>query len=406
MRLTDKQDNLKKTPPVKILYFLSHPIQYFSPLLKELAGTIDLEVVYFSDSSMKGGFDKGFGKSVTWDIPLLEGYNYSFLKNYRAHKGLNNKFGDVWNPGAWKKVRNAGNAIIMVNDWTYSSSWLVLLAAMRFRKKVWLRAENPLNQELKKSRKVLMVKKIILKHFLFRWLVDKCLYIGTQSKSFFKFYGVDEKRLVFTPYSVNNDYFNRIWIQHKEQLPQVRERLNLPKEKKIVLFSGKYITKKRPLDLLQAFAALNSDKYFLVMVGDGALRTDMENYIAGRRMQNVLLTGFVNQSEMPYYYAIADVFVMCSGPGETWGLAVNEAMNFSKPVIVSDTCGSSTDLVQPGINGYVFEEGNISKLTGCLKQLLEDDALRLKMGAASLSIIQNYTIQKIVNNIKQAVITE
>jgi glycosyltransferase involved in cell wall biosynthesis len=406
MRLTDKQDNLKKAPPVKILYFLSHPIQYFSPLLKELAGTIDLEVVYFSDSSMKGGFDKGFGKSVTWDIPLLEGYNYSFLKNYRAHKGLNNKFGDVWNPGAWKKVRNAGNAIIMVNDWTYSSSWLVLLAAMRFRKKVWLRAENPLNQELKKSRKVLMVKKIILKHFLFRWLVDKCLYIGTQSKSFFKFYGVDEKRLVFTPYSVNNDYFNRIWIQHKEQLPQVRERLNLPKEKKIVLFSGKYITKKRPLDLLQAFAALNSDKYFLVMVGDGALRTDMENYIAGRRMQNVLLTGFVNQSEMPYYYAIADVFVMCSGPGETWGLAVNEAMNFSKPVIVSDTCGSSTDLVQPGINGYVFEEGNISKLTGCLKQLLEDDALRLKMGAASLSIIQNYTIQKIVNNIKQAVITE
>jgi len=123
-------------------------------------------------------------------------------------------------------------------------------------------------------------------------------------------------------------------------------------------------------------------------------------------MQNVLLTGFINQSEMPYYYAIADVFVMCSGPGETWGLAVNEAMNFSKPVIVSDTCGSSADLVQPGINGYVFEEGNINKLTAYLKQLLENDELRNKMGAASGSIIQNYSIQKIVNNIKQAVIAK
>ncbi|HEY8894490.1 MAG TPA: glycosyltransferase family 4 protein [Niastella sp.] len=404
MRVTAKQD--KKDQPVKILYFLSHPIQYFSPLLKELAGTVDLEVVYFSDSSMKGGFDKGFGKSVTWDVPLLDGYKYTFLKNYRAHKGLNNKFGDVWNPGAWKKVRKAGNAIIMVNDWTYSSSWLVLLAAKLFGKKVWLRAENPLNQELKKSRKVLMVKKIVFKHFLFRWLVDKCLYIGTQSKSFFKYYGVDEKRLVFTPYSVDNNYFNSIWMQSKAQLSQVRERLKLPKEKKIVLFSGKYIDKKRPLDLLQAFAALNSDQYFLVMVGDGALRPNMERFIADKDMQNVLLTGFINQSEMPYYYAIADVFVMCSGPGETWGLAVNEAMNFSKPVIVSDTCGSSADLVQPGINGYVFEEGNINKLTAYLKQLLENDELRNKMGAASGSIIQNYSIQKIVNNIKQAVIAK
>ena len=404
MRVTAKQD--KKDQPVKILYFLSHPIQYFSPLLKELAGTVDLEVVYFSDSSMKGGFDKGFGKSVTWDVPLLDGYKYTFLKNYRAHKGLNNKFGDVWNPGAWKKVRKAGNAIIMVNDWTYSSSWLVLLAAKLFGKKVWLRAENPLNQELKKSRKVLMVKKIVFKHFLFRWLVDKCLYIGTQSKSFFKYYGVDEKRLVFTPYSVDNNYFNSIWMQSKAQLSQVRERLKLPKEKKIVLFSGKYIDKKRPLDLLQAFAALNSDQYFLVMVGDGALRPNMERFIADKDMQNVLLTGFINQSEMPYYYAIADVFVMCSGPGETWGLAVNEAMNFSKPVIVSDTCGSSADLVQPGINGYVFEEGNINKLTAYLKQLLDNDELRNKIGAASGSIIQNYSIQKIVNNIKQAVIAK
>jgi hypothetical protein len=44
----------------KLTYFLSHPIQYISPLLKELAKEVDLEVYYYSDVSIKGGIDKGF----------------------------------------------------------------------------------------------------------------------------------------------------------------------------------------------------------------------------------------------------------------------------------------------------------------------------------------------------------
>jgi uncharacterized membrane protein len=44
----------------KLTYFLSHPIQYISPLLKELAKEVDLEVYYYSDVSIKGGTDKGF----------------------------------------------------------------------------------------------------------------------------------------------------------------------------------------------------------------------------------------------------------------------------------------------------------------------------------------------------------
>jgi glycosyltransferase involved in cell wall biosynthesis len=391
----------KKNKNIKVLYFLSHPIQYFSPLLKELSKEVELEVCYFSDSSVKGGFDKGFGKTVKWDIPLLDGYNHCFIKNYRPHRGLNNKFGDVWNPGVWKKVRNSNASVIIVNDWTYSSSWLVLLTAALYRKEVWLRAENPLNQEIRKSRKLRLIKKIILKYFLFRWLVDKCLYIGSQSKSFFRYYGVDEERLVYTPYAVDNIRFQKIWLDMRTQLPQIKEQLQLPEEKKIVLFSGKYISKKRPIDLLHAFSRLDKDKYFLVMVGDGILRPEMEQFIKHKGMQNVLLTGFINQSQMPLYYAVADVFVMCSSMGETWGLAVNEAMNFAKPVLVSDTCGCSTDLIQQGVNGYVFQEGNIEELASYLDQLLKDDQLREEMGAASLNIIKEFSIERIVENLKR-----
>lgn len=382
-----------------IIYFLSHPIQYFSPLLKQLSLVTDLKVYYFSDSSVKGGLDKGFGKSIAWDTPLLEGYTSNFLKNKRTDRGLNNKFLDVWNPGVWKVIRRSSADIIIVNGWVYSSNWLAMLAARLSGKKVWLRAENPLNQEIIKSKKTLFVKKIILKHLLFRLFVNKCLYIGKGSKAFFEYYGVPEKKLLYTPYAVDNSFFSKKWLEVKDRLFEIKTQLGLPVDKKIILFSGKYIEKKRPLDLLKAFAALDPARYFLVMAGDGALRPEMERFIQSHNMKNVLLTGFVNQSQIPLYYASADVFVMCSGSGETWGLSVNEAMNFSKPVIVSATCGSSEDLVQHGENGFIFEEGNTDQLTTYLKTLLEDDSFRERAGRRSAEIISSFSIERIVENI-------
>jgi glycosyltransferase involved in cell wall biosynthesis len=388
----------KKT---RMVYFLSHPIQYFSPLLRELAKVVDLQIYYFSDASIKGTVDKGFGKAVTWDTSLLDGYSNIFLKNYCKDRGLNNRFLDVWNPGVWKAIRKSKADVIIINDWTYSSTWMVLLIAAFTRKEVWLRAESPLNQELRKSRKVLMIKKLFLKSFLFRFLVKKCLYIGTQNKAFFKYYGISEDRLVFTPYAVDNDFFREAWLANKDQLPKIKERLGLPAGKKIVVFSGKYINKKRPLDLLKAFKGLDKDKYILLMVGEGELRPAMEQFIKDHALNHIFLTGFVNQSEIPLYYSVADVFVMCSAMGETWGLSVNEAMNFSKPVIVSETCGCSTDLVKHGENGFVFEEGNVQQLTHYLKELLENEVFCKKAGQKSLEVIDKYSITTIIENIKR-----
>src|SRR6202042_3456658 len=136
-----------------------------------------------------------------------------------------------------------------------------------FGKQVWLRAENPLNQELDKRRAVLLLKKIFLKHLLFRFFISKCLYIGTESRGFFEWYGVPPSRLLYTPYAVDNDFFAQKYLGLRDTLPAVRAQLGLPVDKKIVLFSGKYIPKKRPMDLLKAFHLLNNDDYALVMVG-------------------------------------------------------------------------------------------------------------------------------------------
>lgn len=386
---------------VKISYYLSHPIQYFSPLLRQMAEAFDLKVYYFSDASIKGNMDKGFNQAVKWDIPLLQGYRYKFLKNISGRKSLSNRMWDAINPGVIKSLVNDPSKIVIVNGWSYFSTLLTIFGGKFLGKKIWLRAENPLSQELGKSKKILFAKKIILKFLLFPF-INKFLYIGSESRKFFEYYGIKPERLLYTPYAVDNDYFRQ---QHSD-LPDsnvLKSMLNLPLDKKIILFSGKYIGKKRPVDLVKAFALLNDPTTILVMVGEGELRSEMEHLIASNSINGVLLTGFVNQSEISKYYAVADVFVMCSGAGETWGLSVNEAMNFGIPVIVSGTCGSCVDLVQDGVNGFSFEEGNIEALKSCLEKLLNDNDFRSNAGKVSLKRIEQYSINNIVSNMENAI---
>ena len=388
----------------KITYLLSHPIQYFSPLFRELAKAVDLEVYYFSNASIKGQKDAGFGKTIKWDTPLLDGYTSLFLKNYGKKSNPDNHFLDVFNPGAIKVISRRKQAVTVVNGWTYSSTLLAIFWSKMLGRKVWLRAESPLNQELRKSKRVLLLKRIFLKHILFRFFVDKCLYIGTESGNFFRYYGLTNDRLIYTPYAVDNAFFSKTYDLWRDQVPGLKRKLGIQEEKKVILFVGKYTSKKRPLDLLQSFQQMGRNDCILIMVGEGELRQEMEIYVKSAGLEDkVVFTGFVNQSEISSYYSVADVFVMCSGMGETWGLSVNEAMNFARPVIVSNTCGCSVDLVKHGENGFIFEEGNIGQLTDFLQRMLADASFAKSAGIRSREIIEDFSIQRIVQNLSEAI---
>jgi glycosyltransferase involved in cell wall biosynthesis len=68
---------------------------------------------------------------------------------------------------------------------------------------------------------------------------------------------------------------------------------------------------------------------------------------------------FQNQSQMPFIYQKGDIFVLPSqGPGETWGLAINESMAAGCAVIAIDICGGAIELIEEGKNGYIFESNN------------------------------------------------
>ena len=388
----------------RLAILTSHPIQYQAPLFKKLAERpeIDLTVYFCWDfGAGKKSLDAEFGKKIKWDIPLLEGYEYKFLKNFSL-KPSSEFFGQI-NFGIIKELRQNNYDAILVFGWNSFTNWLVFLTAFWRKTPIFLRGENPLNQEFLKSGWKIRLKKIIL-GWLFR-RVSAFLYIGEENKKFYEYYGAPKEKLFFVPYAVDNDRFMAAAKELRIRNQELRKRLNIEREAVAILFVGKFIEKKRPLDLLKAFQLLTTNYkplIYLVFVGDGALRPELENYAKERNLKNIIFTGFKNQTELPQYYATADIFVLPSGKGETWGLAVNEAMCFSLSVIISDVVGCGKDLVKSGENGYIFPSGDIEKLAECLKELASDSKKRKLFGKKSFGIIQNYSYNEDIEGILKA----
>jgi glycosyltransferase involved in cell wall biosynthesis len=378
-----------------MIIFISHPIQYVSPLFREFSSSIDLLVCYYGGESSVND-DKGFGQKVIWDIPLLEGYDYMFLKNFSKSTGMNNSFFDAINWDVFKVLRKSKDEIVMINGWAYLSDWFVLIGAKFYGKKVWMRSEMPWNQEVMKRKNFKKkLKYYIFKRIIFRFFIDKFLYIGKQNKKYYQMHGVQDTRLIYTPYAVDNKRFQ---MQLTDSFDS-RKKWGISAEDVVVLYSGKLIEKKRPLDLLRAFHDLNNPKVYLFFLGDGPLRGLLESFVELNGTNNVIISGFINQSEVANVYAMADIFVMCSGIGETWGLSVNEAMNFSLPVIVSSTCGCSYDLINQAENGFVFQEGDVSMLRNLINDLVQNSEMRNRMGQSSKDIIKKYSHKVTCDNV-------
>jgi glycosyltransferase involved in cell wall biosynthesis len=116
---------------------------------------------------------------------------------------------------------------------------------------------------------------------------------------------------------------------------------------------------------------------------------------------DVLFLGFRNQTELPRFYDLCNVFVLAS-VDEPWGLAINEVMNAGRPVIVTDQVGCQEDLVQNGVNGCVVGARDVDGLANCLRATLADEQTSQAMGAQSLRIIRDFTFTQNVGGIRKA----
>jgi glycosyltransferase involved in cell wall biosynthesis len=127
----------------------------------------------------------------------------------------------------------------------------------------------------------------------------------------------------------------------------------------------------------------------------------LKTYARQHNLDNVYFLGFVNQSQLPKVYAVADIFVLPS-VDEPWGLIINEVMCAGLPVIASAEIGAVPDLVHDGENGFTFEAGDIDMLQSHLETLCRDRLLRERMGKASREIISQWSYEECVQGVLAA----
>jgi glycosyltransferase involved in cell wall biosynthesis len=382
----------------KLAIITTHPIQYNAPLFRLLAErkNISIKVFYtWGESVMADKFDPGFGKSISWDIPLLEGYEYQFVENI-SNKPGSHHFRGIQCPGINKQIEKWQPDTLLVYGWSFSAH----SSCLRYFKNkipIFFRGDSTLIDETSSF-------KSFIKRILLKWVykhIDFAFYTGQHNRQYFLHYGLRNNQLIESLHVVDNNRFLDPEGIYQQKALEWRVSLGIPNENTVFLFAGKLEPKKDPELLINAFQQLCEirNDCHLIIVGDGILKDKLVelsklNLPAGRQATqktqqlNIVFLPFQNQSIMPIVYRLGDVFVLPSqGPGETWGLAVNEAMACGKPIIVSDKVGCATDLVDSEINGFVFQSQNESDLLNKMEILCNDKALIKKMGEASLNKI-------------------
>jgi glycosyltransferase involved in cell wall biosynthesis len=366
----------------------SHPVQYQAPLFQRLSlhPDVDLTVFYGDDRSVAGEVDNGFGLPIQWDRPLLKGYRSVFLTRVGTVRGpLRRLAADI------RIIRHlfAGRFdAVLIHSYATRLSLLAYLGALASSTPILLRTESERLRPRARWREA--VKAVMLGPLLA--VTSAVLVIGRANRRFYDHYGVARSRQFFTPYSVDNDFFltQRAIVERSRQ--DLRRLHNWPEDVVVVGFSGKLIPLKRVEDLIDAVAALQEEgvRAGLLIVGDGPSRAALEERARAHQLKWIRFAGFRNQSELSGWYVCMDVFVLPSR-SETWGLVLNEAMLFQLPVIASRMVGATEDLIETGKNGFVFDVGNVARLTDFLRTLIDSAETRSSFGWHSGAIVEKYS---------------
>jgi 1,2-diacylglycerol 3-alpha-glucosyltransferase len=226
--------------------------------------------------------------------------------------------------------------------------------------------------------------------------------------------GMPRERIVTGYNVVDNPYFRQEAEEVRSQRSEIRQKYALPEN--YFLASARFIEKKNLPTLIRAYAkyrdrlkgtgvtdpGYNRDTpWDLVLLGDGPLRGTLNTQLSTLNLsEHVHLPGFKPYGELPVYYALANAFVHVS-MSEQWGLVVNEAIASGLPVIVSDRCGCTPELVNG--NGFTFDPTNEDELaTRLLEMASLSDQERRQLGQKSYEIAANFAPERFGEGLERA----
>jgi glycosyltransferase involved in cell wall biosynthesis len=379
----------------KVGHLITHPVQYLAPLYRHLSRnpSIDLTVFFLSDFSLRSYHDPGFGVSVEWDVPLLGGYSHVFVPSIGG--GDRVSFSRPWTHGFANLLKRRKCEALWVAGWSSIPVLRGILSAKRLGVKVLVCGDSHAGGPNPPSVWKLQAKRILFPRF-FR-LIDGFLALSRSNRDYYLQYGVPAERVFLVPYCVDNVFFQQECQKAAASREELRRALNLEPGRPVILYASKLIERKRPIDLIDAYAELSRNgksepKPYLLFVGEGEQAPTLREHASTLGWDSIRFLGFKNQRELPRYYDLCDVFVLVA---QYEGLAtvIPEVMNAGKPVIITPAVGLGQDLVINGENGFIVPACNPTVLADKLRLITEKPELAAEMGRKSLQQVSCWNFE-------------
>ena len=379
------------TRRLSLAVVMTHPTQFDSPLFARISrqNDFDVTVYYLHTPNIAAKTDPELGFSPNWDIPLLTGYNW-----VACPSGWLDRIKFLWRE-CFSSTRY--DLVILPG---YAIIELVLLTYFARNQALGMRLDTCELYEGTGVRHKL--KSAVLKRLFKRYTTFHP--VGSLSEAFLRNQGARAQQIFRFPYAVDNDYFCIKAAQFRIRRKSLLEEIGFPSDTFVVLGVLKFIHRETPMELLRGFQLfhLRHPGSALILVGAGELQREMEQYIEEVGLiKDVRLVGYSRYSELPKWYAAADVFVHPSSR-ESWGVSVNEAMACGLPVIIADTVGASYDLLMEGLNGYRYKSGDAEDLAVCLERVVLSAGHRGRVCEASQAAAAQFSYDASIASLEAA----
>lgn len=365
----------------RLAVVVSHPIQYFAHLYRDLAAhpQIDLKVFFGSTIGATAYHDPGLGVELAWQCDLLGGYAHEFLPGADQVRQLDRQSLakvpvapalDSWNPDA---LLVHGYATPLVR-----SAWQW---AIGHRKPVLLFGDGNGRIERSQAWYRRWAKRLMLTHYLST--IHRVLTLGEANELYWRLLGVPDSKMQWAPfYNPAPETILPQGAVRTETRHRVRQELGVAEHQIVVLSAGKFLPRKRTIDLVQAVERCRD--VLGVYVGDGQCRSACE---AEARSDRHRFVGFANLPRMAELFSAADIFCH-PAQAEPYGLVVAEAAAAGLPILATESTGAigARSHGRIGENAIVFPEGDVEALVRSIQQLASDSAKRQSMAQRSLAI--------------------